>query len=569
MTLRRTIIQGLGACAAGMPLLLAPRLGWAQAAGSRAIKLHALIVGINSYPGRIKKTDPKTGQVQFTRIRALKGCLNDARAIEAMVRPMAASVRILLDANATRPAFDAAWRETLAQAAAGDTILLTFAGHGGLEQERQGDNKPTGQNPSFLFSRFDTSAGGGPLDRILSYEIRALLEGALARRVRVVFVADSCHSGTLTRSVDPRDSDAISERTVRDYDVLADLAAGLGKTVAQQPKELPNVVFFSGSQDHETVPEVELKPGQWHGALSVAFSRALGGLASSSADGAVTGSQLQSYVQAQVRLITDSGQHPAILWPTHDIRLGVGPNDVLFATRNTASPPPAAAPLDSVRLRIRNMTPAAAKSVAAALAGVTLIEDGTVADVVWDAANGDCIAKGARIAAAVAATELQPVVNRIKALPVLVRLASNKGLALRILLKGERLDQPASVASDAVQIQGTMLTCAVSGLRYPHLVVFNLTGNGTVQFLYPSARHNDPVQVPVDKPYLLPPNKVEPPYGSDHIVAVASAEPANVLIAELAKLNGSRRIELAVAALETFAARPNVQVGFQGIYTAE
>jgi hypothetical protein len=158
----------------------------------------------------------------------------------------------------------------------------------------------------------------------------------------------------------------------------------------------------------------------------------------------------------------------------------------------------------------------------------------------------------------VEATGLQPVVDRVKALVTLQRLASGRGLTLRLL-------RPDGTASDAVHKPPLILTCEVTGLRGPYLVIFNITGNGTVQSLYPLS--GDPKQVPVGQPYLISGLNVSQPFGSDHIVAVASPEPLTALQSEIAKLDKTQNAAAAIAAVEQAAARPNVQVGFQGIFT--
>jgi len=61
----------------------------AAAWGQPAPRLFALLVGIDSYPF----------------IRPLRGCVNDARAIETATRPIATRVTLLLEADATRGAF--------------------------------------------------------------------------------------------------------------------------------------------------------------------------------------------------------------------------------------------------------------------------------------------------------------------------------------------------------------------------------------------------------------------------------------------------------------------------------
>ncbi|MEQ1713221.1 MAG: caspase family protein, partial [Hyphomicrobium sp.] len=213
MTTRRDVLVGIGAGLAIAPLpLIAGPVG---AQGARPpIRLHALIVGINAYGGRSRRENGGTGRSELVPIKSLRGCLNDARAIETAVRPIAASVRLLTETQATRAAFLAAWREAVAGANSGDTILLTFSGHGGLESERRAADKPTGHNPALLFHGFDVTQTPNQADRVVSYEIKDMVQAARDKGVRVVFVADCCHAGTLTRSLDAAVVDMVTYRTI-------------------------------------------------------------------------------------------------------------------------------------------------------------------------------------------------------------------------------------------------------------------------------------------------------------------------------------------------------------------
>lgn len=122
MLSRRTFLGGLSA---SLPVIALPGALCAQAVRPR---LHAMVVGINTYSGHDAR-----GQ-----IRPLLGCLNDADDIEAQVRRLQpASFRRLgwdpvrkAEQPVARADFFGAWRAMLAEARAGDTLLLTFSGHG-------------------------------------------------------------------------------------------------------------------------------------------------------------------------------------------------------------------------------------------------------------------------------------------------------------------------------------------------------------------------------------------------------------------------------------------------------
>ena len=103
-----------------------------------------------------------------------------------------------------------------------------------------------------------------------------------------------------------------------------------------------------------------------------------------------------------------------------------------------------------------------------------------------------------------------------------------------------------------------------------YFVVFNLTGNGTVELLEPrpsqarlsvhrQARGGaiDPVDV-----------KVQAPFGADHVVVVAGQRRLNHLMQALVRGHTQFAAAAVLAALEREAAAQPLQAGYKGIYTA-
>ncbi|EDN70225.1 conserved hypothetical protein [Beggiatoa sp. PS] len=60
------------------------------------------------------------------------------------------------------------------------------------------------------------------------------------------------------------------------------------------------------------------------------------------------------------------------------------------------------------------------------------------------------------------------------------------------------------------------------------LTLFNLAGNGELQFLYPLSEYRDPLIIR-KFPYELPPMKVTAPFGGDDLVAILCQKPATGL----------------------------------------
>jgi hypothetical protein len=139
---------------------------------------HALCIGINNYPGTHMD---------------LAGCVNDAKDWSAELAARGYAVTQLLDAAATKAAMADALAAVIGRAARGDSVVITFSGHGTFVPDLNGD-EVDGLDEGLC--PHDIQTGGGAL---LDDEI-AVLFGARKAGVRLVLISDSCHSGTVTRA---------------------------------------------------------------------------------------------------------------------------------------------------------------------------------------------------------------------------------------------------------------------------------------------------------------------------------------------------------------------------------
>jgi hypothetical protein len=563
MLTRRSILLGVGA--SSLPLTLSSRRAFTQASRPR---LHAMIVGINAYKGRIGRRNPDRSMT-YLEIPELQGCINDAKGIEAAVRPLAATTHLLLDGDVTRESFLRTWQAMVAGSAPGDTLLVTYSGHGSEERGPSPSATADGVHDAFILTKFDNSKAALNQERILDDEMQGLWQSVQGRN-KVIFVADACHSGGMTRKVDVRIGSTLRYRTVGLYDVENDLQAEVKIPRASNVLELPHVVFLSGAQHDELVPELEID-GRSQGALSWSFASAIAGRGDSNGDGIVTGAELSSYVLRSIRIVSDSDQHPNVRWPQADVRSGVEirPDDPLFFL----GPAPAAvAPEPAnglVRLEIRGTSDDQRTAIARALKGAALVNPGQPAELTWDASTREVFDKlGNTQASRVAAGDLQAVVDSAHAIDAIRQMTLASGLDMRLLLPGESVLAAPSIASDRTHVRGTHLTLVATGREYPYFLLFNITGNGTVQFLYPVTERADPPTIDPGSPYQLPLN-VSAPFGADHVVAVASAHELSELLATLRKLDGQKEAALAARELTRSASNPQVRVGMQGIFTTD
>lgn len=149
----------------------------------------ALCIGINNYPG--------TGM-------DLQGCVNDANDWAEVLQARGYAVSMLLDTQATKAAMVQALTSVIGGAASGDSLVITFSGHGTYQPDSDGD-EVDGLDEALC--PYDLQTGGAAL---IDDEIRVLFAARKAG-VRLLLISDSCHSGTVTRAA-PSEPEAEAPR---------------------------------------------------------------------------------------------------------------------------------------------------------------------------------------------------------------------------------------------------------------------------------------------------------------------------------------------------------------------
>jgi hypothetical protein len=565
---RRSFLRGLSA---GVPVLALPGAAIAQ---TRRPRLHAMVVGINTYYGRAGR-----GQVPN-----LLGCINDARDIAEQVAKLdPGSLRVLGARNetVTRAAFFSAWHDMLAAAGEGDTLLLTYSGHGGQIEALCPGDEEDGYDETLILSGFDIGQTRGSAEHIIDDELARLFAAAAARRILVVFVADSCFSGTVYRSVEAAAD--VRYRTIRTYE-LAPGTASAETCRAAAAEDPPNLLFLSGSQENEVVPEINVG-GQWRGALSYAVARALEGRAASK--GVITGYGLSAFVLRYVQSLSDAGQHPNVTWPS---RTRATPNDMMtiegatpIVVLGSAALPVATSPVQNdevrpVRLRVLGLSAAERREIAWSLTHAVLASGDEPAALIWDARRQLVLNdQGHRIAEGIGAAQLQHAIDRTRTWKRISALSAEGSLTVRIRLRGEPPDAPASAASDATHNAGTLLYIDVGGVPDgAYFAVFNLTGNGKVEVIEPGpsllACGTSVCSTGMRKLEGAPIKPLEvvvgAPFGADHVVAVAGEIPLSRLMPALAEARDKPAAAVLLAGLVSELQTQPLQAGFRGIYSA-
>ncbi|NNE81499.1 MAG: DUF4384 domain-containing protein [Silicimonas sp.] len=465
-------------------LLMAAGLG----SDALAEKTFGLVIGIDDY----------------TYIPKLHGAVNDALDIANTLRGLGADVTLLTDGEATRAAVLGSWQDILNRAKPGDRLVISYAGHGSNEPEQTAGSERDGRDENFLLAGF-APRGEAAGQRIRDDEIADLL--AQSAGLDVIFVADACHSGTVTRNLQP----ALGYRYVEAETLEADPLPPPPPPARAEGKDSV-VLFLAAVSETEKVPEVMID-GTPRGALSYAFSSGLRGAADFDGNGTVTKGELETHVRRTVRQVSDGVQLPQSEPAGQE-------NRVIASVPKPDPKPTTRKPLKD--LSFSDLPPI---SVSTGLAHL----DGTVAGT-----PATLTLKGAAVFSTVGtpvtfATDratLQAVADKQRMIAALTQMASN--------------DLDISFSNgDRSYLLGDTLSIRIDRRQSPYLTLFNLGSDGTISLLYPLHAFGDPVdRIPSDRLDL--PVRISAPFGADHVVAIETRFPATALHRELAHLSGSR-----------------------------
>ncbi|MCW2248830.1 hypothetical protein M2352_004490 [Azospirillum fermentarium] len=510
----------------------------ALAAGTARAEMAALVIGIDAY----------------RTVTPLHGAVNDARDIaDALKTAGAGTVRLLLDGDATRGAVLKEWDALIAATAPDATLVLSYAGHGGQEPERVPGSEADGKDEVLLLAGF-AAKGPGTAERITDDELALMLKAAAPRRV--IFVADACHSGTMTRAVDPRGGQLGTRAAT--YGPIEDdaLPPPTPAALAAEKEEPPNVTFFAAVPEDELAPEVMID-GQPRGALSWAFARALRGGADRDGDGILSKGELESFIRETVRMKMEGRQHPQVR------PAGRGGDALIEATPVPVAPfagLPDGAP---VTLRILAAEDDA-RRLAAALTGITPVTGDGPALLTWDQRRGEVISESGDMVAGVKGSPADPAVIRR-----LQQIVDRWSLVERAkAAAGPRPLALALLPDDRIHHQGDKVTFAVSGNQGRYFTLIDLAADGSVAFLYPRAGgpDSDPLLIPRNGPYRLL-FTVQPPFGADHFIAITTTQPLPALHADLLALEGRSAATQVARLLSRHLAGQMVELGVHGVYT--
>ncbi|CDP87106.1 MULTISPECIES: caspase family protein [Mycolicibacterium] len=170
----------------------------------------AVLIGVNRY--RIPGND-------------LRGCVPDVKNMAKLLQQQyefdADDISVITDFKATKEAIETAVTGLIGGARRGDVLLLHYSGHGSNVPDDNGDESDD-RDEILCPTDLDWN------DPLRDDWLRTVFDG-LAAGVSLTVITDSCHSGTVTRALEPPDAPVIERYLPSPWD-LAAVESGRGLT---------------------------------------------------------------------------------------------------------------------------------------------------------------------------------------------------------------------------------------------------------------------------------------------------------------------------------------------------
>jgi hypothetical protein len=229
----------------------------------------AVLIGVNRY--RIPGAD-------------LRGCVNDVKNMAGLLTKQYGFKRgdltTLLDYGATKKATEAAIRKLVAGGRRGDVLVVHFSGHGSNVPDDDGDEADK-RDEILCPTDLDWK------DPLRDDWLRKTFDG-LKAGVSLTVITDCCHSGTITRAVQPPDAPMMERYLPSPWDLVATESGrrlrgtvrGL-RTAARPARKASDVVvvdlpevLVSGCRADQTSADAHIG-GSFNGALTYHLVAAL------------------------------------------------------------------------------------------------------------------------------------------------------------------------------------------------------------------------------------------------------------------------------------------------------
>ena len=162
----------------------------------------AVLIGINRY--RIPGAD-------------LRGCVNDVKNMQSVLTRSygfkGGDITVLSDFAATKKGIESAIRKLVQGGRKGDVLLVHFSGHGSNVPDNDGDEA---DDRDEILCPTDLDWKNPMRDDWLRKTFDSMRAG-----VSLTVITDCCHSGTITRAVQPPDAPSIERYLPSPWDLVA------------------------------------------------------------------------------------------------------------------------------------------------------------------------------------------------------------------------------------------------------------------------------------------------------------------------------------------------------------
>ncbi len=202
----------------------------------------ALLVGIGEY------------QIEQANLKGIDLDLEQMRRVALAAGYTKENTVVLADRDATLANFRIVFhRELIRGVSAGDRVLIYFSGHGTQVEDRNGDEKEDHTDEALMMhdTRKRYSRGKHRLENVLiDDEIEDLLADIPTSDVLVL--VDACHSGTVTRYLDP-DGNADLEQQPKTflYEGMPTPLEGSSRAINDSDTRQYNYVALTASRDDQ------------------------------------------------------------------------------------------------------------------------------------------------------------------------------------------------------------------------------------------------------------------------------------------------------------------------------
>lgn len=491
--------------------------------------LYALVIGIDRY----------------STLSNLKGATNDAKDVAQTLKAIGArEVTLIIDENATREVIFSEWRALTERAGKEDTLIFHYAGHGArlpaiLDGHEAFDNM-------FLLAGF-SETGPGVNERLVDNEIGHLL--AEETEATVVFVADSCFAGGMTRDIDPN-LPANSRVAEIALDPGEDRVSQRVRTLGEvDEKSLERVVWLYAQDQNKVTQEYRIKD-QVRGALSYAFSRALEGAADRDKNAVLSTAELKRYINRTVKRYSERRQRP-------EVNAGSRELSIPIPTKFGGSGDPVDIGLPSLSLYRTPGFPLPE------LSGVKGVADKSQADLILDGEAGWLYNRAgdrvARVSEQMSAEALQGAINKWRFLAFLAELKS--------------MEDPDVSLRDGSRVYraGERVTFQMVSSSHENVLLFNLAATGEIQLVAPvrsGGRGLPAGKLRLERTERFT-SQVVPPFGADHLIVLSSPSPMPGLVSLVKLANGTTDLENLAKDLRVLLKGQPFGLDWVGLYTRE